>query len=168
MRAVFESEDTQLLEYTPTVAKPLYTDFEPMRLTRRIRLLLELFRPGKYVVYYLQKSGRLVGYCVVTAGGRRLKCSTRRDIVLGPSYIERSERGKGYGKELIELVLRVSEFEYAYDWIEKGNTASRKASERCGFLPYAELNVTPILRRLVPAEHGEDIVYRYRKPTAEG
>lgn len=167
MITVYEKDNTRLLKYVPTIAKPLYTDFEPLRLIRRIRLLLELLGPGKYDVYYLEKYGDLVGYCVVTPGGRRLKCSTKKDIVLGPYYVKESERGKGYSVELIRLVLECTNYEFAYDWIEKTNIASRKASERCGFKPFAELNVSRFLRRLTIVKSGDDIVYRYQKQKAE-
>ncbi len=163
MITVWEGNGTRLLKYEPTFMKPLFMDFEPMRLVRRVRLLMELLRPGKYVVYYLEKQRQLVGYCVVTPGGRRLKCSTKNDIVLGPYYTKESERGKGYGKELIGLVLRMVDFECAYDWIEKSNLASRKVTEQCGFDAYAELNVSRMLRRLTIVANGEDIVYRYKK-----
>lgn len=167
MKTIWVRDQTRLLEYAPTVFKPLDPAFEPMRTVRWLRFFLEYISPGKYRVFYLEKFGVLVGYCVVTPGGRRLKCSTEKDLVLGPYYIKASERGKGYSKELIRLVLEHSIFEAVYDWIEKDNYASRKASEACGFVPVAELDVTRFLRKLVITEHGKDIVYRYQKTESE-
>ena len=158
-----EKNKLRLLEYDPTLFHLLYVDFEPMRLIRRVRLISEFIRRGRYKVYYLEVGGNLVGHCVVTPGGRRLKCSTNDDIVLGPYFVKESERGKGYSNKLISMVLEYCSFEYAYDWVDKKNIASRKASEACGFVPFAELNVKRPFRSLIIVEHGEDIVYQYRK-----
>ena len=95
-------------------------------------------------------------------GGRRLKCSSAEDIVIGPYYIKKSERGKGYSVRLIRLVLINTQFRYAFDWVEKSNTASCRASEACGFKKVGELNVTSHLRKLVIVDNGgEDNIYRY-------
>ena len=162
-KLVKERNHLRLLEYDPTLLHLLYVDFEPMRFIRRMRFISEYVRKNRYKVYYLEVEGQLVGHCVVTPGGRRLKCSTKKDIVLGPYYIKESERGKGYSTEMISIVLDYCSFENAYDWIEKKNLASRKASEACGFIPVAELDVKKPFRTLVIVDHGEDIVYRYTK-----
>ncbi len=163
MREVWEEDDYKLLEYTPKFLQPLYVDFEPMSMVRRIRFLLEYLGKDHYRVFYLEKYGELLGHCVVAPGGRRLKCSSVEDIVIGPYYIRETERGKGYSIKLIRLVLENVQFRYAYDWIEKTNIASRKASEACGFKKIGELNVSPHLRRLVITKDGEDVIYRYKK-----
>ncbi len=163
LRTVREKNNLRLLEYDPTLFRLLYVDFEPMRFIRRMRFISEYIRKERYKVYYLEAGGHLVGHCVVTPGGRRLKCSSKKDIVLGPYYVKENERGKGYSIEMIAMVLEYCSFENAYDWVDKKNTASRKASEACGFVPVAELDVKKPFRKLVIVDHGEDIVYRYRK-----
>ena len=163
LKLVVEKNNLRLLEYDPTLFHLLYVDFEPMRFIRRARLITELLRKVRYKVYYLEACGQLVGHCVVTPGGRRLKCSTGDDIVLGPYYVKESERGKGYSTKLISMVLEYCSFKNAYDWVDKKNIASRRASEACGFVPVAELNVKKPFRTLIIVEHGEDIVYQYRK-----
>ncbi len=163
MKEICKIEDCILYEYTPTILKPLYVDFEPMGLVRRVRFFLEYLGKAHYRVFYLEKGGCLIGHCVVAPGGRRLKCSTPEDIVLGPYYIKQDARGKGYSVRLIRMVLENTKYRYAFDWVEKGNIASCKASESCGFKKIGELNVTPFLRRLMIVDEGEDNIYRYGK-----
>ncbi len=164
-KPIYENGDYVLLEYIPTLFHLLYIDFEPMHFIRRMRFVLEYLRKGKYKVYYLKVKGRMVGHCVITPGGRRLKCSGRHDIVIGPYYIKESERGKGYGKEIMLLSLDYCSIDYknAYCWIDKTNTPSIKAAESCGFKKIAELNVVKPFRKLVIVENGEDNIYKYRK-----
>lgn len=73
-----------LYKFVPTLFKPLLLEFEPISRTRRVRLLLEYLHREHYSVYYLSYLGELVGYCIAVQGGRRLRCSSKRDIVLGP------------------------------------------------------------------------------------
>ena len=163
MKEICVHGEFRLLEFTPSLLKPLYINFEPMGLVRRIRFLLEYLGKGHYRVFYLEKNKELLGYCVAAPGGRRLKCSSDEDIVLGPYYIKKSERGKKYSARLIKMVLENTDFRYAFDWVEKTNIASCKASESCGFEKFGELNVTPYLRRLIITEKGDDFIYRYKK-----
>lgn len=162
MRCVYKNENVELHEYVPTFFSPLYCNFEPMRLVRRFRFLGEYIRKGKYLVYYLMIDKVPVGYCVVTPGGRRLKCSSASDIVIGPYFIDPKFRGKGYSKLLISLTLQCCKYyyEYAYDWIDKNNLASIHATESCGFEKFGELNIEGLMRKLVEAPVGEDNVYR--------
>lgn len=160
MKELYRDDGYRLLEYNPSLLKPLYKNFEPMGMVRRIRFLLEYLGRNHYRVFYLEKDGDLIGHCVVAPGGRRLKCSTSDDIVLGPYYIRKEERGRGYSVKLIGMVLENTDYRYAFDWVEKKNIASCKASERCGFTKIGELNVSPFLRKLTIVEEGDDIIYR--------
>lgn len=165
MKCVYKKNNVELLEYRPLLFKPLYINFEPMRLIRRIRFLKEYLGNGHYKVYYLKVDDEYVGYCVVAPGGRRLKCSTEQDIVIGPYYINKQKRGNGYSELLVKLTLENCSYcyNYAFDWVEKNNIASRKTSENVGFTKYGELNVTPVLRRLVIVNCGNDIVFRFQR-----
>lgn len=168
LKPIVEVRDFCLYEYKPSLSHLLLIPFERQTFVRRIRLLLELFRGG-YKVYYLFTDRHLVGYCVVTPGGRRLKISTPQDIVLGPYYIHPEYRGRGYAKKIIKLTLANCsyDFRYTYDWIEKKNVGSIKASEACGFRECGQLNVEGYFRRLVETDNGDDIIYRYSKPSKE-
>lgn len=73
-------------------------------------------------------------------------------------YIKQEERGRGYSVSFIQMVLANNSFRYAFDWVEKKNVTSCKASEKCGFKEIGQLNVTPHLRRLVIVDEGDDIL----------
>ena len=162
---VFEKNGYFLYEYRPTLFRPLLVNFDHMRLVRRCRYLLDYLKKGKYRVYYLVLQKDCIAFCVVSPGGRALVCATEKDIVLGPYYVERSKRGNGYSKVLIRLVLdNCGPYRYAYDWILKTNTPSRRASLSCGFQETGELNIIGLLRKPVLVEKGGAfILYRYEK-----
>ena len=92
----------ELLEYKPTLLHPLLVPFEKLSFARKTRLRLELIRGG-YIVYYLAVDGAVVGYNVIAPGGRRLKLSTPKDIVVGPLFISPEHRGKGFSVLLMNF-----------------------------------------------------------------
>lgn len=162
MKKVYSDRNIKLYEYKPSLIKPLFINFEKMSIVRRVRFLKEYCAPGHYRVYYLSINNELVGHCVVTPGGRRLKCSSDKDIVIGPYFIKKSERRKGYSERIIRLTLQYCSYDYnyAFDWIHKNNIASIKATERCGFTKIGELNVSKKIRRLIETNNGENNIYR--------
>lgn len=164
LKLVCRTNEYGLYEYTPKLLSPLIVPFENLSLIRRIRFFLEYLRGG-YRVYYLSVGEIIVGYNVVTPGGRRLKISTHKDIVIGPLYIAPDFRRKGYSTVLMKLTLEYCAYSYenAYDWIEKNNVPSIRTSLSCGFKECAHLNVIGICRKLVLAEDGNDIVFCYKK-----
>lgn len=66
----------------PTEYHPWYEK----RPIHQIRMVLELLQGG-YDVYYMYADKQIVGHIVVTTGGRRLRESTNRDIVLGLIWV---------------------------------------------------------------------------------
>lgn len=167
MRKVVEEDGYVLWEYRPTLFRPLYGNIDPPSLIRRIRLLQEYLAKGSYKVYYLEVDGNLVGYNVFAPGGRRLKCSTRNDLVDGPSFILPEHRGHGYVTVLKKMVLQYccKGYEYVYGWIAKENIASIKACVKAGFdVDYAELKVVGKLRKLEQTEKGKgtNVIIRYK------
>ena len=161
MRCVYKIENIELHEYVPTLFSPLYCNFEPMSLVRRIRFLFDYLHKRAYRVYYLKVDNDIVGYCFITPGGRRLNCSTNEDIVVGPYYIQERYRGKGLSEILINTSLANSAYSYktAYAWVFKKNIPSIKACEACGFIKYGELNVVGKIRRLVEVPNGKYIIF---------
>ena len=154
-----------LYEYKPTFIIPLLVSFEPLKMIRRFRFWREILSGG-YKVYYLAKDDRLVGYCVVAPGGRRLTISKKHDVVLGPYFVAPEHRGKGYAKVLVRMTLDNCTYNYnlAFDWIHKDNYASIKTSEACGFVQEGHrLNVVGIMRKLVLDENGNNIIYKYTR-----
>ena len=167
LKLLYQEDDRAFYEYRPTLSKCLYIDFQKMRLSRRMRLMLEWLNPRHYLVYYLAINEELVGYCIVAPGGRRLKCSTDKDIVIGPYYIVSTQRGKGYSKEIIALTLKYCNYTYetAYDYISKTNTPSIRATESCGFTSCGELNIIGRFHKLieVPTGDGTHLIYKLTK-----
>lgn len=167
LKQISQEGEYTLYEYSPSLLKLYYVDFEPMPLFRRGRLTIEYLHKGHYKVYYLSINGSLVGHCLVAPGGRRLRCSSDNDIVLGPYFIEESERGKGYSEKLIALTLQyyTGEYRYAFDYIKKSNVPSIRASLKCGFEKVGELNKVGLLHKLTQVEEdGEYEIYRVSNP----
>lgn len=164
MTLIAEEGGAQLYEYLPSAFQLLAINFEKPRFVRQMRFLLEYLHRGHYKVYYLAVDGELVGHCVVTPGGRRLSVSTKKDIVLGPYFVSPEHRGKGYAKVIVKMTLEHCTYDYecAYDWIHDDNYASIKTSEACGMVKEGtRLNVVGLMRKLVPSENGDNIVYKY-------
>lgn len=162
---VGDDGDFALYEYNPVFTHPLAIDFEKLRTVRRVRFWYELMKGG-YKVYYLADGDTIVGHCVATPGGRRLKVSTKDDIVLGPYFVDPQFRGKGYAKVLVSMTLKYCTYNYnfAYDWIHVSNIASIKTSEACGFeLEKQRLDVVGLTRKLVPNDNGGYLIYKYKR-----
>ena len=168
---VAEESGLSLYEYRPTLYRPLLVHFQPMPFVRRCRYLKEYLHKGHYRVYYLLDPDRIpLGFCVVTPGGRGLKCSAKNDIILGPYYVDKAARGNGYAKKIIRMVLDnyPEQYECAYDWILKSNIPSVRASESCGFLPVSDLNIVGMMRKPVLTQDGKYTLYRYCKAQQAG
>ena len=148
-------------EYSPSLSHLLAVPLEPLSIARRFRFLSEIIHGG-YSVYYLVKDEIVVGYCVVTSGGRRLKCSSIEDGVIGPLYICPKFRGKGLSKILINQVLNCCSQKYIslFCWICENNIPSRHSFEACGFKQVGRLDVVGYLRRLIINSDGADIIYK--------
>ena len=160
---IYTEGDISLYIYYPTPFSPLYCHFEKMTLSRRVRLLIEYLSKGCYKVFYLVSGDELIGYCVVAPGNRRLKLSSEKDIVLGPYFIDPTFRGKGYAKTLIRLILKCGglKYRYAYDYINKTNIPSIKATLACGFNKCGELDIVGFFHKLIESQDGEYNIYRY-------
>ena len=154
-----------LWEYAPSVFMPLYGSMQKISFVRRMRFFFEYFYKDRYKVYYLSSGEKYVGYCVVAPGGRRLRVSSRQDVVLGPYFVFEQYRGRGYSKILLQLTLKYCSYpyNYAYDWIHETNKASIRASEAVGFEAVGRLRVVGMMRRLILSKDGDHIIYRYQK-----
>lgn len=159
LKLVATEQNYRLYLYKPTMIKPLLLQFEHMKLVRRIRYLIEYLHIDHYKVFYLTIVDEVVGFCVIARGGRRLKVSTKQDIVLGPYYIDKEKRGKGYSIILIKMCLKYygSSYLKAFDWVEKKNIPSINASELCGFYKIGEIKIQGIMRKLVSIPSDSDV-----------
>ena len=167
MRKILEENGYVLWEYTPTLFKPLFGNIDPPSFVRRMRFLLEYLAKGSYKVYYLEVNGVKVGYNVFSPGGRRLKCTTTKDLVSGPSYILPQFRGHGYIGILKKMVMThcCAGYDYIYGWIDKKNVSSIRASKKAGFdVEYGELKVVGKMRKLQQTAKGEgtNVIIRYK------
>ena len=161
LRLIVSKDDLLIYEYTPSLFRLVLVPMEPLNKVRKFRFLLEYIRGG-YKIYYLAKDGIVVGYCVITPGGRRLKCSTTKDAVIGPYFITQEYRGQGLSKILISQLVEYSigKYEALYDWVYKNNLPSIHCMEACGFEVIGKLNVVGVFRRLIINTQGLYFVYR--------
>lgn len=116
-------------------------------------------------MYYLAVDDTIVGHCVVTPGGRRLKMSTKEDIVLGPYFVDFRYRGKGYAKVIVRMTLEYCTYKYklAFDWINEHNIPSIKTSENLGMKEVGRLYIKGLMRNLIEDPNGDNRIYRYEK-----
>ena len=160
-KQVGTNDGLSVYEYKPSLINTFAVSLDSLSLVRRIRLMLEVLRGG-YTVYYLVKEGMVAGYCVITPGGRRLKCYSKQDGVVGPLYFSPEFRGQGLSEVLVRQSISHSTrwFKSYYCWIHKDNIPSRRSLEACGFEPIGYLDVVGLFRRLVIKPQGEDIIYK--------
>lgn len=132
------------------------------RPVHRIRMMLELFQGG-YDVYYMYVDKRVVGHIVVTRGGRRLRMSTARDIVLGPIWVAPRFRNRGFASKGICAVLHDLglEYENAWEFIAIDNYSSQKTVEKNGYEFMGEARERGPMKRIELSDGGAFRVYRY-------
>lgn len=161
MILIASEANVRLYEFKPNLFSLVPFQMEKLTFIRKLRFLYE-FLCGGYKIYYLQIDSNFVGYCLVTPGGRRLKCSTTKDIVIGPYFISPEFRGKGYAKILIKMTFTFCTYRYnkIFCWIHKTNISSIKTVMACGMTTNGlRLNVVGKFRRLILNDLGEYIVY---------
>lgn len=149
LKKVSDKGSYEIYQYSPTLFKPFYVELEKVSLRRRIRFMIAFF--VGYSVFYLVKDGRYAGYCLVQSGkDSRYKFATENDIIVGPYYISEQYRGQKLSIELLKFILNDSDLNYnnAYDYIDKENLPSLKASKAVGFKHMTDANVTKYTRRL--------------------
>ncbi|QKY70307.1 hypothetical protein [Lentibacillus sp. CBA3610] len=166
MQKVFEQGDISFYEYTPTIFKPFYVNLEPLTLKRRLRLLMAYFSGFK--VFYLKYQGEYAGYCLVQSGrDNRYKFASKKDIMVGPYFICEGYRGKKLSVTLLEFILKRSNLEFAnaYDYIQKDNIPSIKASEAVGFKYFSDANLSRYVRSIILCDSGQGdfVIYKYTK-----
>ncbi len=116
---------------------------------------------GGYCIYYAAQSDKIVGYVLVAKGGRRIRCSSKEDIVIGPYYTLKELRGQGFATKMIDAVLHDIgiEFKDAYLYIKKTNTPSIKAASKCGCRIICDAAIKGLLRNIISVKDGEGQFY---------
>lgn len=157
-------------EYSPTLFHPYFVDYPKQeqpdytrRIVHKVRMMLEHLRGG-YKVIYMVRDQKILGHIVIARGGRRLKVSTREDIVVGPIFISPALRGKGIGTIGIRTVLKELglQYRYAYEFIKEDNIASIRTVEKNGYTLAGRVKESGLLRNLVASEDGDFLVYRFK------
>lgn len=157
LKLVYQDEDMKLYQFEPKFFRLFKYNLQNHSLVTRIRYMLDYLQEGKYVIYYLFSKEELIGECVITPGGRRLKCANKKDVVIGgPYYIIPEQRGKGFSEILIKLSLQYCKYDWenAYDYIKKDNLPSIKTTIKCGFKKVGEINIDTITHVMRAAENG--------------
>ena len=166
LQLVLSEDNKKIFKYSPSRLKPLYKKIDSVSFGRFLRYQYEIARGG-YLVYYLEIDGCIVAQNIIIPGGRRMKCTTDKDVVIGGPYFTIPEmRGKGYISYLIRNSLLHCEYDWenAYDYIKKINSASIHTTEGLGFRKIGEANITGIFHKIRMVDHdGEFNVYRISK-----
>ena len=100
----------------------------------KIRLVLMLLNKG-YEVIYGEIDNRPFGHIVIDYNANKFSGMKSHDVIIGPKWVVPSQRGKGYGTELLGIVLNEMEINYnnAYEIISENNIASIKCAEKNGY-----------------------------------
>ena len=155
-------------EYKPTILRPFPIQMEPLTLFKRARFLID--RVFGYRVYYIRSCelgdnpNKYIGYCTVTSGKNpRFFFANKKDIVIGPYYVDEKSRGKGWATKLVETVITLCEkdWENAYVMIKNSNVSSIKVTEKLGGKLIFHVHNT-IFKRLKKTDKGEYGIYRIK------
>lgn len=124
-------------------------DKDKHSIRQKIRMLIEWIWGG-YCIYYAAKGDALLGYVLVAHGGRRITCSQKEDVVLGPYYTLKDWRGQGIMPKILNAALHdlLDSYANAYCYIKKDNIASINAAAKCGFQIIGQADMKGKLRRL--------------------
>ena len=142
---------------------------EPLTTLKRARFALD--RIFGYRVYYIKslKKGddpkKYIGYCTVTSGKNpRFFFANKKDIIIGPYFVDEACRGKGWATTLVKTVAGICEKDYtsAYVMIKNDNYSSIKVTEKLGGKLIFHVHNTK-LKRLIKTEEGEYGIYKITK-----
>lgn len=164
--AIKEIDGIRYYKYTPSLFRYYiggYPEYKPTTISHFIRMTIEYLQGGFRVYYMYSKQNEVLGYLVVANGRRRLTCSKKEDIVIGPIWICPSKRGKGYGTKGIHAVLHElgESYQSAYEYIKTHNIASIRSVEKNGFKCLGYGQERGLLRKVYPAKEGKDYIFRY-------
>lgn len=133
---LYTDDGFSLAKFKPRLTELFYQNEFPFRKTWRqvVRYSAEYLQ-SHYSVYYLVNSDKnVVGFCVVQkCGAGRYAFLGKDAYMIGPYVIKEDFRRKGLSVKMLKLVLeQLPDDIEAYDWIQKSNIASLKASKGVG------------------------------------
>jgi RimJ/RimL family protein N-acetyltransferase len=163
LKLVYSDQALELYEYTPTLFRLFPFYMKKVYFSTKIKLFSQIALWGGYRIYYLKERNDYIGYCLIlTAKSPHYFFAGKHDVIVGPYYIDKKYRGKGYSNILLNYVLNESgiTFENAYDYIELNNIPSIKASEKNGFKLIMRININDKSHKMVADSDGAYGVYK--------
>ena len=154
--------------FKPTIGKWYYKNYPGYTkhsLSHNIRMFIE-YLEGGYEIFYMVRAGEgggILGYLLVARGGRRLKCSSIDDIVLGPIWVKPDLRKQGIASKGISAVLHNLDitYRYAYEYIQPTNISSIRTVEKNHFDLYGSGSSKGLMKRIENDGSKEFLIYRY-------
>ena len=166
LKLVYQDKELELYQFEPIFFRLFNYNLQSHSLVTKIRYMIDYLHKGRYVIYYLFFNENLIGECVITPGGRRLKYASKKDVVVGgPYYIIPEQRGKGFSEVLIKLSLQHCKYDWenAFDYIKNDNIPSIKTTLKCGFKKVGEININKFTHVMREAKNGGRFsVYRLK------
>lgn len=173
LKYIKDIDGMEFYHFTPTLGHWFFEDWvgfeedkDKHSRKQRIRMLIEWLWGG-YSAYYAGQGEKLFGYVLVARGGRRITCSKKSDIVLGPYYTLSEERGHGIMESMLNTVLHELDIHYknAFCYIRKDNVASIRVASKCGFKIIGQAEMRGALRKLYLTENENSKFYivKYEK-----
>lgn len=149
----------QITRYEPSLFRLFPSPLKVMNTHERVRFLL-MFRFG-YEIFFLNKEGKHIGYCVISSGGsKRYAFVEPEDKILGPYYICDDERGQRLSEFLIKESMKSLSSKKVWAFVQVGNIASSKILSSLGFEIVAHASYSKITRNLVISQdHADYCVY---------
>ena len=170
LRLVHEDNNKKIYKFFPKPWRPIYTKLDSISIGRFLRYQYEISKGG-YIIYYLVVNDQIIAQNIIIPGGRRMKCTTNTDVVIGGPYFTIPEmRGKGFMKYLIKNSLLYCDYNwtFAYDYIKKINAASIQTTEGLGFKKIGEANIIgPFHKIKMVYQNGDFNVYRISRNELE-
>lgn len=155
-RLIAASNDEVVVEFTPTIFRLLPEDCCGLEKEPHIHLrFFYRFMVG-YKMYILKKNGTAVAYAMVQWGKiRRYPYVGRRDLMLGPIFVNPEYRGMGLVGKVIRGALSTMKatgrYDAVYAWIVESNHSSQKAVSKVGFYKHAWLDASGFIKK--PVDH---------------
>lgn len=158
-------DEIEYYRFKPKFGKWYYKNYSGYRkhsLPHNVRMTIE-YLEGGYEIFYMIQGGRVLGYLLVSRGGKRLKCSSRDDIVIGPIWVEPELRNTGIASKGISAVLHDLDitYKYAYEYIQPTNVSSIRTVEKNSFDLYGTGSSKGMLKRIESDGSEEFLIYRY-------
>jgi len=128
-----EDSSFQVCEFTPSIFNLVKKDCI-LKLKLLTKFLFIIKYLSGYKVYYAYYDNKPVYYCIISFGYfLKHPYVKNNEILVGPYYTKDEMRGKGFATLSLKIILDYINYQKAYIFIKKDNTASIKTALKCGF-----------------------------------